>query len=133
MARSVMLAGVKYGLWIVMVIAACGGGSQSTAATTPPPAQPQAAASQPLEAELTPAPDDALAAMTSFADQMCACHDQPCAEQVNDRMMAWGQQMAKQVDQAHATTQDEARRIAAIAERFSRCLTAIAQGAPATP
>lgn len=118
-----------------MAIAACGGGGRSTTATTPPPSnQAPPPASPKLEAELTPSPDDPVVAMTSFADQMCACHDKPCADQVSDRMMAWGHAMAKQANQdGHPTTDDDARRIAAMSERLARCLTAIAQGAPATP
>jgi hypothetical protein len=138
---------VKSGLGIIgalaMAIAACGGSGQATGATTPAPtgreAPPSNSAPPPtFEAELSPPPDEPLAMMTLFTDQMCACHDRACADGVNDHMMAWGQQMAKNAgDKIKPVSGEEAKQIAEVAERFSKCLTAIAtaamNGSAATP
>jgi hypothetical protein len=127
-------------LGFVVVLAACSGSGQSTGATTPAPVANKAPPpSGPLEAELTPAPDEPIAMMRQFSDQMCACHDKPCADEVTDRMMAWGQEMSKTHAKAEPVGKDEATQIAKLSERFSNCLSVIAtaamnaQGSAATP
>lgn len=130
---------------LAMAVASCGGG-QASGATTPasPAAEPApvsnaAPVSPTMEAELTPSRDNPLAMMTEFADDMCACHDRACADQVNDRMMKWGQEMARNAgSRAASVNGEEAKQIATISERFSVCLTAVfttpnAQGATPTP
>jgi hypothetical protein len=125
---------------LAVAIAACHGHDQ---ATTPAPAPAPVANSAPppasptLEAELTPAPDDPMAMMQLFSDQVCACHDKPCADDVVDHMVAWGQEMAqKSTNKTAAVAKEDAAKIASLSEKLARCLTAIAaaainaQGAP---
>src|SRR5262249_20716450 len=66
-----------------------------------------AAQTEKLEADLeaavkagAPEADDmakALAKMTEFRDQMCACKDTACAQHVQDDMSKWSADMAKQM------------------------------------
>ncbi|HET9622722.1 MAG TPA: hypothetical protein VFP84_15220, partial [Kofleriaceae bacterium] len=73
---------------------------------------------------------DALAKMTEFKDKMCACKDKACSDKVNDEMMKWGQEQAKNSgDKAQATDGEEAKKIAAVSEEFSKCLTKISTDA----
>lgn len=70
---------------------------------------------------------DALAKMTEFKDKMCACKDKGCADKVNDEMMKWGQEQAKNAGEKSAATDgEEAKKIAAVSEEFSKCLTKVA-------
>jgi len=68
--------------------------------------------------------------MTEFKDKMCACKDKACSDKVNDEMMKWGQEQAKNAgDKAAMTDGEEAKKVAAVSEEFSKCLTKISTDA----
>ncbi len=68
--------------------------------------------------------DEVMARLTTFTDQMCACHDKGCATQVMDGLTAWSTEMArtqspKPVDLDDATRQ----RMSQLGERLGQCIT----------
>jgi len=63
-----------------------------------------------------------MAAMTHFADEMCACHDTSCAQRVADEMTKWSQEMAKDQSKPPKMTDDDVKRATALGERMGKCM-----------
>jgi hypothetical protein len=78
--------------------------------------------------------EHAMRAMQQFSDQMCACKDAPCAQQVADDMTKWSQQMAREHPDPPQMTEESTRRAMAIGEKMGQCMqTAMAASQPPTP
>ena len=100
------------------------------------PAQP----SQPVAQPAQPPPQQsfaelAIAKMSEFRDQMCACQDKACTDQVTEVMVKWGSEMSR--DAAEKIDEAATKRFAAISEEMVKCMTAImtqaAGGNPCSP
>lgn len=67
-----------------------------------------------------PAPSMAqqIAQLGQFRNEMCACQDAACAQQVSEQMTRWSQQAAPA-----KPTDDEARQMAEIARQLTDCMT----------
>lgn len=109
--------------WLVIVLVACGGGRSE-------PVKPIAneVPRPPADAAIDAAPTGiaaVFAKMTSFTDRMCACKDKACADAISDEMSKWGAEMAKDADKNVKVTEDDAKRMAEITERFAKCMTAV--------
>jgi hypothetical protein len=91
-----------------IVASSGGGGSTRVRNRTPLAADPMA---------------DTIAQFEQFSDQMCACpeHDATCAQQVTDAMVAWSQELAKNIDKDQKPSADETRRLTDIAKRMGEC------------
>ncbi len=68
--------------------------------------------------------DDAAVAVQRFeqlTDDMCACRDAKCAQQVSEQMTAWGSKLAKD---KHVASPDEEtqQRMTKLAERMATCM-----------
>lgn len=98
-------------------VTACGG-------SAPPPVAP--ADEQGLAAR------DAFVQMAEFRDDMCACHDKPCADQVSERMAIWGRMMARRGG-APRRTAAEQHELAQTAEALAKCLAAALPPPPPPP
>ncbi len=118
--------------WLVSVLVACGGGQSE-------PAKPVAnvVARSPADAAVDAAPNGlavVFVKMTEFTDRMCACKDKACAEALSDEMSRWGTEIAKQPHMDEKVSDADAKRMADITDRFSKCMTALyTSGGSATP
>lgn len=68
---------------------------------------------------------EAVAKMTEFKDQMCACKDKACADKVQESMTKWSTEMAaKQGDKKEAKT-DEAtmKKMTEVGQQYGECMT----------
>jgi hypothetical protein len=82
---------------------------------------------------------DAINKMTEFKDKMCACKDKACADKVSEEMNKWGSE--QKGDKEAKVTEDDAKKMAAVTEEFSKCMTKLmmpdttgtAPAAPAAP
>lgn len=78
---------------------------------------------------------EAMLAMEKFRDQMCACSDQACAQQVSEGMTKWSQEIAANWHgEFPRPTEEDTRRMAEITRRMTDCMTrAMSASPPATP
>ena len=135
-----MLAGMKR--WIVVALVGAGCYRASPPPASPDPPRPVAEAPQASQARPhTGRPlvqersmiADAIAKLGEFADDMCACADRTCADQVQQDMTRWTQGMAQDHDELKPTA-EEMEEATRVTERLSRCMvTAMGYGAPTTP
>jgi hypothetical protein len=89
---------------------------------TPEPPQPPAHVAM----HAAPAPgsfEEAIGKMSGFRDDMCACSDKACADNVTDAMGKWAQEVAMKDDRRrfHKTSEDETKQMAQVAEDFTKC------------
>ncbi len=110
----------------MIVLVACGGGQSE-------PARPVANATvkPPADAAVDAAPTGlaaVFAKMTEFTDRMCACKDKACAEALSEEMNRWGTEVAKQPHMDEKVSDADAKRMADITDRFSKCMTALFTG-----
>lgn len=108
---------------LAIMLAACG-------STTPPPSPPvsNVAPRAPADAAVDAAPtsgDTMFAKMTEFAGKMCSCQDRACTDLVVQQMSTWAQEMATTADVRAPVkmSEEDAKRMAVITERFSKCMT----------
>lgn len=72
--------------------------------------------------------------MTKFKDQLCACKDAACAQQVSDDMTKWSVELTKKEKDPPKLTDEQAKRAAEIGEQMGNCMqTAMSGGAPGGP
>lgn len=64
----------------------------------------------------------AMAKLTEFADQMCACHDSTCAQKISDEMVKWGQEQAKQQHDPPKMSEQMTKRFTEVGERLGKCM-----------
>ncbi|HEY5923749.1 MAG TPA: hypothetical protein VIV11_18835 [Kofleriaceae bacterium] len=64
----------------------------------------------------------AMAKMTEFKDQMCACKDSKCAIRVSDDMTRWSQNEAKNSKTPARMTEGDTKKAAAIGEAMGKCM-----------
>jgi hypothetical protein len=81
---------------------------------------------------------DAIAKMSEFKDRMCGCKDKTCSDKVSEDMLKWSQGAAKTGADKSAVNEDEAKKLAAVTEELTKCMTKIMSeaggaGAGATP
>nr|HEX4313845.1 hypothetical protein [Kofleriaceae bacterium] len=121
-------------LIVIVVAAACGGSPPPPAA---PPAQGDGAvAGSAGSAVATPGdppgyPDDVMAAMAQFRDEVCVCATKPlpdsvaCARTENDNLVKWAASHASQANQPP----DDPAKLAEISHQLSDCLAKITSAA----
>jgi hypothetical protein len=118
-----MRAGLGLAVWMLL---GCGGKAAE-------PATPGGTGSD-APAKPSPEVEDAIGAMTSFQDRMCACADKPCVEKVAGEMGAWSENQAKKYAGNEPVPSDEQKdRMTKIGEKLGACMTqAAAAPAPAS-
>jgi hypothetical protein len=71
----------------------------------------------------------ALAAIESFRDRICACHDHdaPCAQAITDEMTKWSQEMAKKAGSKKPDdiTPEQTKVISDVAMKMSDCMVRV--------
>jgi len=65
---------------------------------------------------------EAMKKMTEFKDQMCACKDTACAQQVSDVMTKWGQQEAQDMAEPPKMTEEDTKKFAQVGEDMGKCM-----------
>jgi hypothetical protein len=115
--------------WLVVVLlVACGGGAKSVPPTNTgaPVAEPVATApSGPPSCKAPLQPSCLTAGMEYFATSICKCTDKACADQVNDGMMKWAQDLTRTADKDEKPDPDLAKRATEIMNRYTECMTKI--------
>lgn len=76
---------------------------------------------------------DAMSMLERFRDDICACSDTPCIEQVTKEISKWGETMAKQADPARKPTPEETRRMTEISRQLTECMSRAMSAGPPTP
>lgn len=77
---------------------------------------------------------EAVAKMTEFKDQMCACKDKACADKVQESMTKWSQDMAAKAGDKKEAKTDEAtmKKMTEVGQQYGECMTkAMSAGATA--
>jgi hypothetical protein len=67
-------------------------------------------------------------AFNKFTEQMCACKDAACAQQVSDDMTKWAQEMSAREKNPPRMSEEDSKRAAEIGERMGKCMQ-VAMGA----
>jgi hypothetical protein len=112
----------------VVIAGACGGGRKHA---SPAPISNQQAAPEPTApVSATSRNDEALAMLSAFTENMCACTDAPCAQRVNGQLADWSTEMSKRTGAPTAMSEGEQQVYTQLASRFADCLTR-AIGTPA--
>jgi hypothetical protein len=78
----------------------------------------------------------AIAKLGNFADDMCACTDKTCADQVSQEMTRWSTEMSKEYSNSEdfRPTEEEMEEAQQVTERLSKCMmTAMGYGNPSPP
>ena len=71
--------------------------------------------------------------MEAFRDEMCACHDVACVQQVSDEMVKWSQELAK-TNKQPKLSDDQTKRATEIGQTMAACMTtAMGVGSGQTP
>lgn len=70
--------------------------------------------------------------MEKFTAQICACEDKACADRVQEDMMKWGTEMAKNAPRDDKPDAALVKRMTTIMERYTECATRLF-GGPITP
>jgi hypothetical protein len=73
---------------------------------------------------------EAMAKMSEFKNEMCACKDAKCAQEVSDKMTKWSQEQSKNQKEPPKMSEEDTKKAAAIGEEMGKCMQA-AMGAPA--
>lgn len=70
--------------------------------------------------------------MAQFKDQMCACKDATCAQQVSDDITKWSQEMTRAQREQPEMTEEDTKQAADIGEQMGKCMmSAMGAGQPA--
>ena len=72
---------------------------------------------------------DAIAKMAQLKDKMCACKDKACADQVTQEMTKWGAD--HKAGETAKVSEDDQKKLAAVTEDMTRCMTKIMTDAAA--
>jgi hypothetical protein len=75
----------------------------------------------------------AIAKMGEFKDKMCACKDKACTEKVTEEMTKWGQEQAKGGDKDAKVSEEDTKKMAAVTEEMTKCMTKIMTDAAGAP
>lgn len=78
---------------------------------------------------------EAVAKMTEFKDQMCACKDKACADKVQESMTKWSTDMAAKAGENKDQKADEAtmKKMTEVGQAYGECMTkAMSAGAAPT-
>lgn len=114
---------------LVVLVAACWRNAPPPAApppAPPPTAPPPAHAPAPPPREI----DVVMARFEQFADEMCNCQDNACAQAVADEMTRWSQEQARTHADPPELGPEDQQRAAEIGERMGECMqNAITNGA----
>ena len=94
-------------VWLLAVLAACGG-------SKPAPAAPPAAAAEPSIASIR-------AKMEQLSNDMCNCHDAPCAQRVADELARW-RAGEGQSSQGRILAESDTEQLMPIAQRMATCM-----------
>lgn len=79
---------------------------------------------------------EAVAKMTEFKDQMCACKDKACADKVQEGMTKWSTEMAAKAGDKKDQKADEAtmKKMTEVGQAYGECMTkAMSAGAETPP
>src|SRR6185503_9713786 len=71
--------------------------------------------------------DDVSARMAAFKDKMCGCKDKACIDQVTAEMAKWSAD--HRGDTPDKTSEADQKKIAAISEEITKCMTQVARSA----
>ena len=135
-----MLSGMKRWIAVALLAAGC----YRSSPPPPPPEAPRPAGEEPRASFARPRPArppvqerstiaDAIARLGEFADDMCACKDRACADQVSQDMTRWSTEMSRDHDELKPT-EEEMEEATKVTERLSKCMvTAMGLGAPTSP
>jgi hypothetical protein len=76
-------------------------------------------------------PQKAIATMTHFRDEMCACANSACAQRVSDEMTKWGQEEVRSNREPPKLSDDDVKRFTQIGEDMGKCMQkAMGGGSP---
>jgi hypothetical protein len=64
----------------------------------------------------------AMAKMSEFKDQMCACKDAECAKKVSDDMTTWSQEQAKNAKEPVKMSEADQKRATEIGTQMGECM-----------
>ena len=77
---------------------------------------------------------EAITQMSLFTDEMCACSNAACAQQVSDAMTKWGIEMARESQLPPKLDEAATKRLTEIASRMGTCMsTAMGASNPTSP
>ncbi len=66
--------------------------------------------------------DAEMKMMSKFRDQMCACRDAACVQQVSDDLTKWGQEMTRDGAQPPKFNEEDTKRLTVIGESMGKCM-----------
>jgi hypothetical protein len=120
-------------IWQV-VLASVGCWTSSTPEPVHPAPEP---APHAMKAPRKPEPERVVDVMARFRDQMCACRDKACADQVQDGMNRWSSDVAKDLGsdrEDRKLGEDDIKELTAVTEAYGRCMmTAMMAGSGGNP
>lgn len=104
--------------------------------TPPPAALPPAPEPVPVRPRVQAPPprqiDVVMDRFEQFADEMCNCQDNTCAQAVADEMTRWSQEQARSHDEPSEMGPEDQQRAMEIGERMGDCMqNAITNGSTA--
>jgi len=70
----------------------------------------------------SPGVAEAMATMSRFKDEMCACKDTSCAQKVSDEMAKWSQAQAKRTTPPPKMTDEAVKRATELGEAMGTCM-----------
>jgi len=112
---------------VVVVLAACSGSAQTPAqepvlTNSVPRPPPDAAVDAPVAQGVA-----AIAKMTTFRDELCACLDKACADRVLAALTQWAQDEARKPRVEEEYTETDMRKIAELSDGFAKCMIRISK------
>lgn len=114
----------SWSLSLLLVLAGCWTNSTTAPQSPTEPSPTRAASSPPPRAPEPSSQEKMLHALGDFADQMCACTDVACAQQVADDMTAFSAEVARSTptDDSYQLDDEQARRMAEVGTRMGECM-----------
>ncbi len=129
---------------LFLFLIACGGdtkSSQTTVSTQPPATGSQPMTAQPMVAANEPQPTCAEAnvacaidTLAYFSKKMCVCKDKGCADNVNNSMTKWGEEMAKNAPAMNTKpTEAEQKKVMEVVTKYTDCMTKLMMDGQSPP
>jgi hypothetical protein len=73
---------------------------------------------------------EAMAKMTEFKNEMCACKDAKCAQDISDKMTKWGEEQSKGKKEPPKMNDADQKKAATIGEEMGKCMQAAMAATP---
>lgn len=116
--------------WLVVALASCWRNSSATA----PPSSAPATTPRVARADARPIDpfDELIDALERFTDDMCACSDPACAQQVSEELTRWSRDMTRRSQEPLKMSEQDQKRSAEIGERMGHCMQKAMMGSGVT-